>query len=343
MIKPLTSLRFFFAFFVFLSHLQGIKTDNILFQWLTRNIFFEGYLGVSFFFILSGFVISYSNAKKINSSKFTSFQFYKARMFRIYPLYILTTILGAVTVIHTPSLSTWLINIFAIQSFLPTINEHVMNAPSWSISNEFFFYLCFPLLYPLIEKNKKSSIIIIISSCIILFSTPLFFSEVNQKFIFYIHPLSRLLDFSLGILLFHLYQLIQKRALKRINFATWESLALLFFILTFLPHHAIPRMFRFSVYYWVPMSAIILVFALQRGHFSKLLQNRILVYLGEISFSFYLMHLIVINTLLPLLPINNPFTSLIIILIAVVFFSIILFEYFEKPVNTLLKRKFLHS
>ncbi|HBX61530.1 MAG TPA: acyltransferase, partial [Flavobacteriaceae bacterium] len=52
MLNSLTSLRFFFAFVVFLSHLTFVKTDLAWYNYLKNNVFFEGYLGVGFFFIL---------------------------------------------------------------------------------------------------------------------------------------------------------------------------------------------------------------------------------------------------------------------------------------------------
>lgn len=342
MIKPLTSLRFFFAFFVFLSHLQGIKSGNPIFNWFVRNIFFEGYIGVSFFFILSGFVISYSNDLKISKNKFHNIRFYKARFFRLYPLYLLTMLICAVSIANI-SWPTWLINIFAIQSFLPTINSHVINAPSWSISNEFFFYFSFPFIFPFIYKYKITSVLLLISLSIILFSLSLKVPDIYIKFIYYINPFSRLFDFSLGILLYHFFKYINSGNHKRLTTSTWEYLAILLLIVFFLPHNAIPRMYRFSVYYWIPMSAIILIFALEKGRVSKLLQNKILVYLGEISFSFYMIHLFVITKMLPFLDDSNPIVTIFVILLATLFFSILLFEYFEKPVNKFLKRKFLNT
>lgn len=342
MIKPLTSLRFFFAFFVFLSHLQGIKSDNPIFNWFVRNIFFEGYIGVSFFFILSGFVISYSNDSKISKNKFDTIRFYKARFFRLYPLYFLTMLICSLSIANINWL-TWLINIFAVQSFLPTINDHVINAPSWSISNEFFFYFSFPFIFPFINKYKITSVLLLISSSILLFSLSLKVPDIYIKYVYYINPFSRLLDFSLGILLYHCYKYVNSESHKKLTASTWEYLAILLLIVFFIPHNAIPRMYRFSVYYWIPMSAIILIFALEKGRVSKLLQNKILVYLGEISFSFYMIHLFVIINMLPFLQHNNPIATLFIILITTIFFSIILFEFFEKPINKFLKSKFLSS
>jgi len=59
MIKPLTSFRFFAALFVFLSHLSLFKEFEET-EWLFENILYEGYLGVTFFFILSGFILTFN-------------------------------------------------------------------------------------------------------------------------------------------------------------------------------------------------------------------------------------------------------------------------------------------
>ena len=67
MIKPLTSLRFFFALFVFLSHLYFLKASEFYID-IFENFFSEGFLGVSFFFILSGFILAYNYEDKILES-----------------------------------------------------------------------------------------------------------------------------------------------------------------------------------------------------------------------------------------------------------------------------------
>lgn len=61
MIKPLTSLRFIFAFMVFASHLGFLnKSESNVLHWVYDSVFHEGYIGVSFFFILSGFILAYN-------------------------------------------------------------------------------------------------------------------------------------------------------------------------------------------------------------------------------------------------------------------------------------------
>ncbi|ERT14322.1 acyltransferase family protein [Photorhabdus temperata] len=85
----LTSLRFFAAFFVLLSHLGYLK-DSDYFSWL---FVYNGYIGVTFFFILSGFVLAYSYEEKMNRKEISKRNFFVARIARIYPLHILTFII----------------------------------------------------------------------------------------------------------------------------------------------------------------------------------------------------------------------------------------------------------
>lgn len=54
-IKPLTSFRFVFAILVFASHLDFVRNASSEMMWLFDNVFYEGYIGVTFFFVLSGF------------------------------------------------------------------------------------------------------------------------------------------------------------------------------------------------------------------------------------------------------------------------------------------------
>lgn len=346
MIKPLTSLRFFFAFFVFLSHLSFIKTDDALFSWLQRNVFFEGYLGVSFFFILSGFVLAFSQRHKIEKNeKINKINFFKARIFRIYPLHILTFFLSLILILYKGGGIDFLkaiLNIFLLQSFIP-IQEYFysFNSPSWSISDEMFFYLCFPFLFSLIIKRTTLISIIFSIIVIILLISVNHIDLSRHKYIYYVNPITRLLDFVLGIFLFKIYTFLKNKKINLKNGTLIESLVIILFIIFFLPHKMIERAYRYATYYWIPMSLFVLVFSLQKGWISKLLSHRFLVYLGEISFAFYMLHLIIINVYQTLnLQINYYFAIPLILIVTIVLSSCI-FEFFEKPVNKYLKTKFI--
>lgn len=84
MISPLTSLRFLFALMVFGAH---IYTIDLYFDHLFYK---EGFVGVNFFFILSGFIIAYTYRDRLLEQKSTLREFWVARIARIYPLHLLT-------------------------------------------------------------------------------------------------------------------------------------------------------------------------------------------------------------------------------------------------------------
>ncbi len=84
---------------------------------------------------------------------------------------------------------------------------------------------------------------------------------------------------------------------------------------------------------------IVLIFALQKGLFSRILQHKTLVYLGEISFAFYMIHMIVIKYGNQYLPKINDFHKIGIYFVIALILSALTFEYFEKPVAKWNKNK----
>ncbi|WP_312555307.1 acyltransferase family protein [Empedobacter brevis] len=347
MLNSLTSLRFFFAFAVFLSHLTFVKTDLAWYNWLKNNVFFEGYLGVGFFFILSGFVLALNYEHKIIAQpNFDKKKFYIARIARIYPLHVLTfCIMMPFILLHVwQGYFHWDIvaaNLFLLQSYVPIKDFYFsINNVSWSISTELFFYLMFPFYIIWLYKFPKLNYILLAAIPIIIFAEPYFRTNLKlEKAIFYINPFVRSLDFILGIVTCQFYKKIKD---SNINFSKgtfMELSAILLLILFFYFHHDIARAFRYGIYYWVPMVGIVLVFALQKGFFSQLLQHKSLVYLGEISFAFYMIHMIVIKYGNQYLPPINDFTKIGIYFIVALILSALTFEYFEKPVAKWIKEK----
>lgn len=352
MIKSLTSLRFFFAFFVFLSHLSFLEL-NPSFRFFFKHIFSEGFLGVSFFFVLSGFILALNYSKRLSTGKTSLSKFYIARFARIYPLHFLTLI-GSIPFFFT-SLKNFFINALLLQSFFPSKQIYFSyNAPSWSISNEFFFYALFPLIIYI--NNKVTYVIkmitIIVFSLIIIFLNNVL-PENKIHYWIYISPLTRIFDFIIGVFLYDLYLYIKKHqfhiSTKTKNILEICSILSLIIFFIFKQHFSIS--FRYSIYYWIPMCLIILTFAItsvntkNKTVISTLLSKKGLVYLGEISFAFYLIHYIIMeivikyNTLLT----NqiSEFYLTFIIFSLTLLSSIFVFEKFEKPLNKKIKSLFL--
>ena len=358
MIKSLTSLRFLFALFVFVSH-TGRFLKHLPGGTEFYNAYFkEGYLGVSFFFILSGFVMSYSYKERIVNGFVSYKEFMIARFARIYPLHFLTLLLSlpvSLNFLLNAKLLTKTIvffcHLFLIQAFFPQETFFLsFNGPSWSISTEMFFYVLFPIVFTLFRRGRKYFLFaaLVVVSMIIYFIV-----HNNEKLvhsIFYINPTIRLLDFLLGIFLFELYSLIKKKQnlMKYLGNSWSEIFAVSFFVLIYLFHKDIPQVLRYAAYYWLPMILIILVFSLQGGFLSNALSKKAFVYLGEISFSFYLFHQLLFGYMENYIVNDSWLMKFPVVFIVGCFFMTILismvsFNYFEKPVNKFIKRKFIHE
>lgn len=352
MIKPLTSLRFFFALMVFVSHLWFIKDDGAFATQLYEHIFSEGYIGVSFFFILSGFILSYTYKDKILEDRVSKKSFWLARFARIYPLHFVT-LLVAIPLSFRQDMVEWatrfVLNLFLVQSFVPSQDVYFyFNSVSWSISDEMFFYLVFPFLILALFRKRNMTILPIL---LLVIPLGLFFikSGYHHKY-FYINPLLRLADFTIGIALYHIYELRKHIEFPSKRLATYaEIIAVLVLLLFFALHEYVPQGFRYSCYYWLPMIGIIYVFAYSKGAISTVLSNDKLVYLGEISFGFYMWHMLVIryfNYIGDKIPALRTHTSTHVISVIAVFaialtISHFSYKWIEIPFNRYIKQRWL--
>ena len=260
------------------------------------HFFKEGFVGVSFFFVLSGFIIAYNYQEKLLEKTATKRTFWVARLARIYPLHLLTLLIAVCIggYVQYSGTADWIkhftASTFLLQPFFPSADYFFsFNSPSWSLGCEQLFYFCFPLIVP-------------------------FYRSLCNKKLFY----------STGTLL--------------------EAGAVALFLLFFLCAADIPKVYRYSCYYWLPVSLIILIFALQQGGISRLLSNRFLIIGGEISYSFYLIHLFIIDTYMRMSAHYHwqiQWTiSVPVILCITIILSLLSFYYFEKPANKWVKRIF---
>ena len=349
MIKPLTSLRFFFALIVFFSHLDYLPEEEILFNNIYESILKHGSLGVSFFFILSGFILTYSYKNKIISNEVSVKDFWVARIARIYPLHFFTLLLSLPIffsdVFKDPFvwISSFLSHFFLLQSFIP--NEEVyfgFNAVSWSISNELFYYIAFPFIILGLYNFSRGVFLSLVF--LLLIPVGIYLSPTNiEIFVFGINPFLRISDFLIGILIFKIYErkLFESWFRKVSTASIIEISTIAVFVVFFSFRDEIPGGYKLSSYYWVPMSLIILVYSYQRGMISKFLSHRLLILLGEISFSFYMLHALLMRYLLALERrlqiVQNHYIMLVIIFVIIIISSYIVYRLFELPANRYLR------
>lgn len=135
----LTGLRFYAALVVLLKH----AVAPILPAPLLLQLSAVGPIGVGFFFVLSGFVLTWS-WKPATQSR----EFYIRRAARIVPLHVLTMALAMAVLLAngTPHWVSSILSLVLLQAWLTEPYRIGGNTPSWSLSCEAFFYACFPAL-----------------------------------------------------------------------------------------------------------------------------------------------------------------------------------------------------
>ncbi|WP_419696284.1 acyltransferase family protein [Mesorhizobium muleiense] len=159
-ITPLTSLRFFAAIYVLVFHSGSHLFENGRWPEPITNLLRNGYLGVSFFFVLSGFILTYSYAGRLKSA--ADLKVYGlGRFARIYPLYALALILWLpISAEPYENGPLALATVFMVQSWgaIPSPAAYFWNMPAWTLSVEVFFYLLFPLALAATEMLKGRSL-----------------------------------------------------------------------------------------------------------------------------------------------------------------------------------------
>ncbi len=137
-LPALTSLRFFAALFVVIFH---YRHKEAIFPF---GISHFGYEAVTFFFILSGFILTYTHArpKGLNVSLRA---FLTMRIARIAPAYYLALVVALPSLLKSPWFAAPFV-VLMVQAWIPPL-ALAWNLPAWSLSNEMFFYLCYPAFY----------------------------------------------------------------------------------------------------------------------------------------------------------------------------------------------------
>jgi peptidoglycan/LPS O-acetylase OafA/YrhL len=168
----LNALRFFAAFFVVIHHAEQIRMKYTSFHLKEFSFFNNGGIAVMFFFVLSGFLITYLLLKEQNAThKINIKNFYVRRILRIWPLYYLLVIIGALIVpllIKSVGYNYEMPYTFGEVSlyyllFLPfcvnIIYGHHLLEPLWSIGVEEIFYIIWAPLMKYLKENVLTIIL----------------------------------------------------------------------------------------------------------------------------------------------------------------------------------------
>ena len=146
-LNALTGLRSFAAVNIVLFHFSNPQWFGLL-----APVVNAGYASVSFFILLSGFVLAYNYAARARNGQLDPVRLWKARFTRLYPIYLLSLLMSWRMVpveyhAHTHGMfwAGMVLSPLLLQGWIPPIATF-LNTPAWTMSAESFYYLLFPWL-----------------------------------------------------------------------------------------------------------------------------------------------------------------------------------------------------
>ncbi len=352
-IPALTSLRFFAAFWVLLFHIREIGL------WLGGTAAYIafvklGYLGVSFFFVLSGFILVYVYAGR----EVPKTRFWQARFARVYPVYFLAllvtvpNIFSMLPLLHitsgTPKIAVPAF-VLLVEAWLPR-ELFFWNPVAWSLSVEAFFYLVFPFAMRLMERRgdwflRVSMAGLWLASLAMTFSYMLLkpdgvaWPTSRDNFLIGLavikfNPIVRLPEFLLGMCVSLLFLRHRPRP------ASWPIAAgALLIVAGMIFQDWIPYPVMHSGLLAPAFALIIYGFA-SRPAWTGVFGARPLILLGEASYSLYLLHASAIAVMVMVFHLDrSPHIALVIgvYVVLMLLVSIGIYMGIENPLRKLLR------
>jgi len=348
-ISYLDSARGIAALMVLFYHYLGWKyPDLLIIKW--SYLIFNGSDAVSFFFVLSGFVLAYPYlqlGKSLDIGKF-----YINRVFRIYPAFLVALLINTFYAMRNDlsqhTLST-LYHLFILNDFKFWEEALLIKGKpnflllDWTLSIEMTMSFLMPFLIVIAMREKRLIIWLVLSF--------LLYSYITGQF--FIH-------FALGLLICAYYQYIKSESFKHSIWYRYRAVILIVAFALFSLRH-IDRIAPFGptynyvagllqlelFVYTAIASFVFIVYMIVSGKLQRLLQHRILLFLGKISYGIYLMHWVFVwslfdhwEILLRYFPNNKTaFISLLIICLAATIISAsILYYAIELPFIKMGKR-----
>lgn len=337
----LTMLRGFAALWVGVHHaflsLEKLDIKSLNFF---KMFIMKGWLAVDLFFILSGFILAHSYQDKMKTFNFhSSKNFIINRIARIFPAHLFVMLIFGLLIlvinysgINFKAASDYTLKNYLSQVFLlhgiGIIEPRGWNIATWSISSELLAYLTFPLIIILFSKwiiRARFNLIIILLTMTTTVTLGWILNGGKKFMLDHEFSAVRILsEFVIGICLCQLYRKLNKSYI-------YLPLLLLAISGIFIQTLIVKDSFYDFVYLFYFMAIILFLGLLPQS------RNRmpLLSFFGEISYSFYLIHSLVIiglNQFIRKISFlqSSPFISLTIFLVISVLASWFIYEKVEK-------------
>jgi peptidoglycan/LPS O-acetylase OafA/YrhL len=309
-LNNITAARFLAALLVFAHHADPLHDRALVPAIWLRRFFANGYVGVTFFFVLSGFVIAlvhYEEFRELTAR--TSFVYFAKRLIRIVPVWLFLSLPFLAADIQAGNLWPVLPFVTFMQSWSADINvAFAYLAVAWTLSCEMFFYACFPLLAWLLHRAQglwrhSSALLIVVCVLAPLVAAALFVFDPRLSALpwedansghrwLYRFPPMRFFEFALGVALYVVFAANRQALTRRPARAPWVAallgaVAVLISMMTTL----VIGNATFTAVYIAPFAVIVIALtAIEVNEAPLSVRLPGLILLGEASYSFYLVH-----------------------------------------------------
>lgn len=299
-LPALTGIRFWAALAVVLFHAEGVLAPRL--PGFAGNLVRNGSVGVSLFFVLSGFVLAYNY---LGRGHLDRRGFWIARIARIYPIYLLALLaalwLGRHSGDHTKA---FLLSLAMLQAWLPD-TALALNPPSWSLSAEACFYALFPFLAPALWRLHGRRLLAgWVVAAVAGVAVPVAYAlgsgiysasaMTPLRTVMLFLPALHITEFAMGVLAARAYRdgvlARQGAVVSMVSAAAIVALLGLVYI------GRSPLLNSGGLA--VPFALLVLGLAIGGGPLNRLLSGRVAVLLGEASYSIYILQWPLMNALI---------------------------------------------
>ena len=212
-IESIQALRFVFCMLIFSFHFRGmmIKTDVFT---------YGGDAGVSFFFILSGFVLCLGSGKRVEDGSLKLLPFLRSRLQKLYPLHFAAMLIAVSFNVYLGEgfrPGAFVAQLFLVQSWF--LSRSILlygNGVSWFLGPLFLCYALFPWLYRnIVERRPRAGFIAIVIAYLMCYSSVSLISDQVIDDCLNGFPPLRIADFAVGMLAYSVWRSDKAQKLRQ--------------------------------------------------------------------------------------------------------------------------------
>jgi peptidoglycan/LPS O-acetylase OafA/YrhL len=310
-IKALTGLRIVAAVWVVLFHFRPLLGEAAPdFAAAVAPVLDAGAQGVDLFFILSGFVLTWTYLDRMGRtwSMRATLRFLWLRLARVWPIYLVTLHLAAMWIIftlnvgHVPSenvdtltATSYIRQLFLVQLwYQPFFDGTSWNGPAWSISAEWLAYLLFAgialVVFRMARATRARGLLLLAFAASL---PPVMLLLASGEFYTPWSWLPRIvMQFTAGALACAAVRKLKPtdRTRQAAGYASIVLIAVIVGALYYFSTHPVATVRDAGGLIDVLFLPLVVALSIGAGSLPRLLSTRVLVYLGQISFALYMVH-----------------------------------------------------